>query len=252
MVCLSTPHFSLCEKGNDMDMLLFLFIVVLVLIVVKIGAIVFELTGIDPTIAQFQALSCYTSTGFTTKESEIVTATPQRRKIASVLMILGHVGIISLIATLANTLGDDSRVPTLLDKIIPGHLVPWANFVILFAAVCILYKIFAASKLSQKLSNYIKGHFVKRNIFKPISFEELSISESGFGICQIEIWEDSPILGSTVEQISKRHEDSKILMIGKKGKAMHPPSSDTKIDLGDRILCFGKLSEMRKRMHKNP
>ncbi|MBU0630609.1 MAG: hypothetical protein KKC80_06825 [Candidatus Margulisbacteria bacterium] len=54
--------------------------------------------------ARFQSLSCFSGTGFTTQESELVTGHPQRRKIASYLMILGNAGLVTLIATFANTI----------------------------------------------------------------------------------------------------------------------------------------------------
>ncbi|MHC4256266.1 MAG: TrkA C-terminal domain-containing protein, partial [Planctomycetota bacterium] len=65
---------------------LFLFIIVLVVsfIAVRIGAIAFQLTGLNWELAKFQALSCFTGTGFTTRESELIVGHGQRRKIASV------------------------------------------------------------------------------------------------------------------------------------------------------------------------
>ena len=70
------------------NLILFLTILVISFIVVRIGAIAFQLTGLSWDTAKFQALSCFTSTGFTTKEAELITTSRQRRKIASTLIIL--------------------------------------------------------------------------------------------------------------------------------------------------------------------
>ncbi|MHC4153076.1 MAG: TrkA C-terminal domain-containing protein, partial [Planctomycetota bacterium] len=93
---------------------LFLFIIVLVVsfIAVRIGAIAFQLTGLNWELAKFQALSCFTGTGFTTRESELIVGHGQRRKIASVLMVLGNAGLVLMIASFATSLN-----PLIMDTI---------------------------------------------------------------------------------------------------------------------------------------
>jgi len=63
-----------------MNLILFIAILIVSFIVVRIGAIAFELTGLEWSLAKFQALSCFTGTGFTTKEAELITGHPQRRR----------------------------------------------------------------------------------------------------------------------------------------------------------------------------
>ena len=71
---------------------------------IRAGAIALELTGLDPEQARFQALSAFTNTGFTTGEAEEITRLPVRRRIVSFLIILGHAGTVTVIATLATSL----------------------------------------------------------------------------------------------------------------------------------------------------
>ena len=87
-----------------MNVLLFIVTIAISFIVVRIGAIAFELTGLEWSLAKFQALSCFSGTGFTTKEAELITGNPQRRRIASILIVLGHAGFVTFIATFANSL----------------------------------------------------------------------------------------------------------------------------------------------------
>ena len=72
---------------------LFVLVLIVSFIVVRIGAIALQLTGLEWSLAKFQSLSCFTSTGFTTKEAELITGDPRRRRIASVLIVLGHAGL---------------------------------------------------------------------------------------------------------------------------------------------------------------
>ena len=58
-----------------MNLLLFIITIIISFIAVRIGAIVFELTGIEWSLAKFQALSCFGGTDFTTKEAELIVGT---------------------------------------------------------------------------------------------------------------------------------------------------------------------------------
>ena len=49
-------------------LVLFILALIVSFIVVRIGAIAFQLTGLEWSLAKFQALSCFSGTGFTTKD----------------------------------------------------------------------------------------------------------------------------------------------------------------------------------------
>ena len=95
-----------------------LFIIVLSVsfVIVRIGAIAFQLTGLEWSLAKFQSLSCFTGTGFTTKEAELITGNHHRRRIASVLMVLGNAGLVIMIGSLAASLNPQETIITTLSK----------------------------------------------------------------------------------------------------------------------------------------
>ena len=88
-------------------MLLYLFllaaIVLIILAIVKLGSIAFQLTGMEPKMAMFQSLSAFTNTGFTTSAAEDVVKNRKRRVIATVLIIMGYIGIVGIIVTLVRS-----------------------------------------------------------------------------------------------------------------------------------------------------
>jgi hypothetical protein len=235
-----------------MNLLLFITILIVSFIVVRIGAIAFELTGLEWSLAKFQALSCFTGTGFTTKEAELITGNPPRRRIASVLIVLGHAGLVSLIATFANSLRTDAIMPRLkipfLHSVVPVRLLPWINLIIIAFAVYTLYKVFTNSKVAGKLTDILRLHIVKRDIIKPVSFEELVVSTGGYGVSSIEICKDSPILNKTLLESELRQQDITILTIEREEQTIPNPSADTKILLGDKVICFGKLKNIRTQL----
>ena len=105
-----------------MNLVLFVTVLIASFIIVRIGAVAFHLTGLEWSLAKFQALSCFTSTGFTTKEAELVTANRQRQRTASILIVLGHAGLVTMVATFANTLR-----PRATSWSIPSWLLPYQS-----------------------------------------------------------------------------------------------------------------------------
>ena len=235
-----------------MNLLLFIFTIAVSFIVVRIGAIAFQLTGLAWSLAKFQALSCFTGTGFTTKESELITGNYQRRRIASVLMVLGHAGLVTLIATFANSLRPVTSMPGLtvsfLDRLVPLGLRPWVNLTIIVLVIYTAYKIFTHSGLGVKLTDFLRSRIVKKEIVAPVTFEELLIATGGYGVSSIEVCKDNPILNKTLLESKLRQVDITVLAVERKGQTMTNPSAKTRIVLGDKLICFGKLQHIRKEL----
>lgn len=101
--------------------------------VVRVASVALRLTGLDDSSARFQALSAFSGTGFTTLEAEAIVNYPLRRKIVSVLMIVGNVGLVgvfaTLVASLVHTEGEWSAVLLQLAWLVAVLALLW--FVIL-------------------------------------------------------------------------------------------------------------------------
>ncbi len=235
-----------------MNLILFIIIIIVSFIAVRIGAIAFELTGLEWSLAKFQALSCFTGTGFTTKESEMITGHPQRRHIASILIVLGHAGLVTLIATFANSLRTDIIMPKItipfLHSVIPPRLLPWINLLIIAFVIYATYKIFSNTKFAGKLTDALRSHIVNKEIVKRVSFEEVVIATGGYGVSSMEIYKDSPILGKTILESDLRSHDITILVIERNGETIPNPAANTRVLLNDRLICFGKLDKIRKEL----
>jgi hypothetical protein len=234
-----------------MNLLLFLVIIGVSFITVRIGAIAFQITGLPWPLAKFQTLSCFTGTGFTTRESELITINPQRRKIASILIILGHAGFVTLVATFANSLRTDwvtgYKIP-FVHSIVPPYLVPWVNLGIIILGVFIIYRLVINSRLAAKMTSILKAHIIKRQIIEPVSFEELVVATGGYGVSRIEVCKNSPVLNKNLVEAGLPKFDILVLAVEREGKITPNPSPDTKFILGDRLICFGKFGDIRKKV----
>jgi len=234
-----------------MNSILFIIVLIISFIIVRIGAIAFQLTGLEWSLAKFQALSCFTATGFTTKEAELITSNPRRRRIASVLIVLGHAGLVTMIATFANSL----RPPAIANKLsvpflpfdIPEGVLPWINLTVLTVSIYIIYKVFTNTNFARKLTNILRARIVKRDIIKPVSCEELIVATGGYGVSKIRIRKDHPVLDKALSESELRRDDITVLAIIRADRTIPNPLADTKILSGDELICFGKLGSIRKK-----
>jgi len=237
--------------------ILFILTLIVSFIAVRIGAIAFQLTGLEWSLAKFQALSCFSGTGFTTKEAELITGNKQRRKIASALIILGNAGFVIMIATLAS-----SFVPkeTILSKLsesflpfrIRPNLVVWVNLAIIVVVVYGIYRVFTHEKFARKLTNFLRRKIIKKEFFQKVSFEELLLATGGYGVSRIAVSAGSPVLNKTLAKSELREKDIMVLATVRGGETIPNPAASMKILLGDELICFGKLENIRNRICMNP
>jgi len=235
-----------------MNLILFVVMIMISFIAVRIGAIAFQLTGLEWSLAKFQALSCFTGTGFTTREAELIVGNPQRRRIASVLMVVGNAGLVALIATFANSLRPPAYVSQLkipfLHLFFAAELLPWINLIIIVAVLYGGYRLITHTKILPKITGKLRKRIINKEYIKSVTFEELMVSTGGYGVSNIEITEESPIAGKTIHDAALRGHDITVLVIERKGETIPNPKSDVEMLLGDRVVCFGKLDNIKREM----
>ena len=239
-----------------MNLLLLIVTLIVSIGVVRIGAVAFNLTGLEWSTAKFQALSCFSGTGFTTREAELVIASPRRRRIATYLIIIGHAGLVAMVATFANSMRPNIFTTKFslpfLRTVIPSRLLPWINLLIIVVAIYVVFKIFANTNITKKLTALAKTRLIEKEIVTPVAFEELLLAPGGYGVSHIEINEDSPVLNKTLIEAGLRKLDISVLVVERGRESIPNPPADTRILLGDKLLCFGKLASMRKQIYVVP
>ena len=232
-----------------MSVMLFIVVLVASFIIVRIGAVAFQLTGLEWSLAKFQSLSCFSGTGFTTKEAELITGDTRRRRIASVLIVLGNAGLVTMIATVASALNPENTLLGWLSEsflpFLPLWSVRWFNLGLIIIALLIIYKVFTNKNFTQKLTGYLRKKILKRAFFKPVSFEELLLLTSGYGITRLEVSMNSFLVDRTIAESELRKNDVTILAILRDDTTIANPSADTKIQKSDELVLFGKLKNIR-------
>jgi len=202
-------------------------------LIVRVGAIALEMTGMERARARFQALSAFSGTGFTTREAELVVTHPRRRKIVTYLMILGNAGIVSVIATFVLSLRQT------------GTFRPSLNLVIIAASLFILYRIASHQTFAKKLTQKIRETLREKLHFQKVHVEELLHQSDGYGVASVLVGRRSKVVGLTLSESGFKERDLMILSVERDEEMIPVPKAQTKIRVGDRLICYGKLDNLK-------
>ncbi len=212
--------------------ILIIVMLVITVMVRKVATVALKLTGLDEQTASFQALSALTSTGFTTREAELILSHPMRRRIISLLMIIGNVGLVVIIAGLV------SSFLTIISF--------WSifRFVILIVALYLIFKMAtytrAARFLSKKIEKKLREKFKlqKRAIGRILDLGE------DFGIGEITLHEGSPSVGKTLAASDLPQKKILVLAIERDEEKILVARGNHKLHAGDNLICYGSFTEM--------
>jgi len=216
-----------------MSVFLLLIFIAVSYLIVQGGSIALEMTGMEKSLAGFQALSAFSGTGFTTREAETVVNHPLRRKIITTLMILGNAGIVSVIATFVLSLRSTT------------FFKPSFNLLFIGVALFFLYRLATSTVFAGKLTDRIEKTLVERFNLEKDQIEELLQQAEGYGAARVLIGKEAPGAGKTLSRSGLTREDIMVLSIERDSEIIPVPKAQNKIREGDRLMCFGKLENIR-------
>lgn len=215
--------------------------VILIIIVVftsvmirKVATVALQLTGLDKPTASFQALSALTGTGFTTREAELVLSHPARRKIISLLMILGNAGMVAVIAGLVSSFLTVTSAWAIL------------RFVILVIALYFIFKMATHTRLARLLSKKIEEKLREKFKLQKRTVGRILDLGEDFGIAEITLHEGSPSVGKTLATSDLRKKKILVLAIERDEEKIFVPRGNHKLHAGDNLICYGSFAEMRE------
>ena len=202
--------------------------------VVKVGGVALQMTGVDKHTAQFQALSAFSGTGFATTESERVVNHPQRRRIIRYLMIFGSAGLATVIAS---TIGVFSGSSTFSD-----HIIAIASLVVVTA---VLYRLTLAERFNRWLDERIAARLQAWSTIAPEDFHQILKLGEDHMVAAVEVGEDNPVAGMTLERASLSQLDILVIAIQRDAELVPTPHRGDRIATGDRLLCYGAKTSIR-------
>lgn len=204
-------------------------------LIVRVGAIALMMTGIDRPKAVFQSLSAFTGTGFTTREAEMVVYNPLRRKIISILMILGNAGIVAVIISATSSV--------LTSK---AHELP-IHFILLALGVYLIYRLGKSRGFMQRLESYIKRKLVRIPVFEEGTAEDLLHFLEGYGLIKKPVNKGSQLVDISLDEWRFRNQSIIILGIERGSEWIPVPSKHhEKVKEGDKLVLYGNLKNLRE------
>lgn len=204
-------------------------------VVVRIGGFALQLTGMESDVARFQALSAFTGTGFTTTEAERVVQHRTRRRIVTILIILGNAGLVTIIATLVATFTQ-----------VTGYGWFFARLGIIIIGIFILYRLVIGSRFGNRFLQLVRKPLIKWILRETPTSEEIFHAGKGWGISLITMKEESKKAGLPLGELVAG-EDLIILTLEKADDFISRPDTGKEINVGDRLLVYGR-SEAIKRL----
>lgn len=218
--------------------LYFLLSIVIFLIIIEVITVLFKLTGLSEEKARFQVISLLTGSGFTTKEAELITQHPSRRKLAQILMVIGYVGFLTVLSFFVNIIEKSFSYKTLL---------------ILIVFFILLYMFFKNKFLVFYFDNFIEKLILNKQFRAkgPNKMYKLITRAKGYGVFNILIDENSVLVGVSLKDSNLKPHNIIILNIDKGNQFIGFPTRDYIIEKGDNILLYGKVDEVIKTFHIN-
>jgi len=203
-------------------------------IVVRIGGFALQLTGIEPDVARFQALSAFSGTGFTTREAERVVGHRTRRRIVTILIILGNAGMVTVIATLVASFTQ-----------VGGYIWFLIRLAIIIGGIFGLYQLIIRSNVGQRFIDWLQRPIVNRILRGAPAVEEIFRVEKDWAVSLIMIRGSSKNIGLSVADITAEG-DMEILGIDRAGAYLTRPDREEKIAEGDRLLVYANRKSVKR------
>ena len=197
------------------------------LLVIRAGAIGLKLTGMPFERAKFQAISAFTGTGFTTREAETVVNHPLRRTIVSWLMILGNVGIVTVIITATSSFVSSG-----------GSQLP-INLGVLAVGVALIYILVTRTRLLDKWETVVTKRFEGSAAFEDKEVEHLLHFAEGYGLTKMSVRDGSAMDGKTLRNSQLDETGFIVLGVERGATWISAPFKNLTLESGDRLVVYG-------------
>ncbi|MCB9932244.1 MAG: 30S ribosomal protein S6--L-glutamate ligase [Planctomycetes bacterium] len=88
-------------------------------------------------------------------------------------------------------------------------------------------------------------HVEEQVLFPDLDIRQRLTLDRGYGVAEIPIGPESPLVGKTIKESGLRDQDILVLSIMRESQTIPNPRNTREILAGDRLLCYGKLLAMK-------
>ena len=219
---------------------LILAVISVYMFVIEIFSVAFKLTGLATSKIKFQVASLFTSTGFTTEESELITNDDRRRKIAVACAYTGHIFSVVIMGLVINFFFSINNLTEFKD----WYLIVFYVSIGLFALMLCL-KIPAVNKRFQK---FLEGIAIKTSKHRKNSNIITVLDYYGRSAIVEVVLNKIPDFANELSlgemELTKKY--ALILLSLRRGNRRVSISKDTMLVKGDVIVAYGHINDIRE------
>lgn len=201
----------------------------IIILVIEIAVALMRSTGLKYEVARFQVISMLTSTGFTTKESELILDHPIRRRLGMFLILFGLFSFAVIISSISSILNSELR--TTYFAIIP---------VVLAIVLYVLRLPQIEPKLKKRFNSTMEQKFEITD--RPIN--EVLLRSEEDTLLDIPIGPDSGIVDHTFSDLWGNDKDINLLFIARGTEVVRKECMKTKFIAGDILYVYGSKSKI--------
>lgn len=219
--------------------ILFVVLIIIFMLVSEIFTVLFRMTGLPADKAKFQVISLLTTSGFTSKESELILNMRVRRRLAIITMMFGYTFTATFVSALVhvflNIKEADIYKHWWLIPLVVGTLI----------VVAILSRI---KKLQDAFDKQIKkiGHKFLHNM----SVNRISVVDTYGRDCIAEVYLNivpDLLCEKTLEESKiKQEEGIQVLTTLRDSKVLTNIGKDHKFNRDDIIVVYGNITKIKK------
>lgn len=210
-------------------------IIVISIIVVRVATVALTLTGLSTPLARFQARSAFTSTGFTTSETEKVMRHPVRRRIIMMLMVLGNAGIVTAISSLIiSFVGADTSSGL------------WLRIALLTVGLSLLWMLAYSEWIDQRISRIIQAALQRWTDLEIRDYAGLLHLTGDYIVVELNVNPGDWLAEKKLTELKLDIEGILVLGIEKPDTSyVGAPRGETRLEINDRVLLYGKANVLR-------
>ncbi len=216
---------------------LFSLIIMLYWVMSELFTMLFRFTGLPEEKARFQVISLLTSSGFTTRESEMIISTRSRRRLARIIMLFGYVFNLTIVTALVNvffSFGQDQVRRHYFAILIPVSVA---------ALIIVIMRVPRVRAIADNLMERLANRFFKQAADNSVMLLDYIGQDV---IAQVRLntvperFRGAPLSGSGLRS------DNNILAMIVEGSdgTVQAAGAETVFTEGDRVTVFGDYDEI--------
>ncbi len=220
-------------------LILFLLFIFAYITIVEIFTVLFRLTGMTEDKARFQVISMLTTIGYTTSESEFITMSVRRRRLATITILFGYSFNVIIVSIVVN-------VFIALSSAQIEHLAASAGFLVLGIGVLLL--LIRATKVKVHLDTYVEK-IAHRWMYGKASNPMILMDSFGDRvIMSVHLNHlDEKLARVALKDLQLKHNYGlQIILITRGDSQAQVVDGDSYIQKGDVIVVFGTFKSIKE------